>query len=61
MLADSENPRQRQYSCHNLGAACKVVMIDPLVDDNVPANGLCSCCMDAIARYVSMQEEENKE
>ena len=58
MLADSENPRQRQYSCHNLGA-CKAVMIDTLVDDNVPANGLRGCCMDAIARSI-MQEEETK-
>ena len=59
MLADSENPRQMQYSCHNLGA-CKAVMIDTtLVDDNVTANRLCGCCMDAFARHV-MQEEETK-
>ena len=58
MLADSENPRQRQYSCHNL-CACKAAMIDTLVDDNVPANGLRGCCMDAIARSI-MQEEETK-
>ena len=58
MLADSENPRQRQYSCHNLGA-CKAVMIDTLIDDNVPANGLRGCCLDAIARSI-MQEEETR-
>ena len=58
MLADSENPRQRQYSRHNLGA-CKAVMIDTVVDNYVPANGLCRCCMDAIARSV-LQDEETK-
>jgi hypothetical protein len=58
MLADSENPRQRQYSRHNLGA-CKAVMIDTVVDDYVPANGLRRCCMDAIARSV-LQDEETK-
>ena len=58
MLAESENPRQRQYSRHNLGA-CKAVMIDTVVDDYVPANGLCHCCMDAIARSV-LQDEETK-
>ena len=39
MLTDSENPRQRQYSRHILGA-CKAVMIDTVVDDYVPANSL---------------------
>jgi hypothetical protein len=61
MLADSENLHQRQeYSCHtnNLGA-CMTLMIDTLLDDNMPANGLRSCSMDAIARSV-MQEEETK-
>ena len=58
MLAESENPHQRQYSRHNLGA-CKAVMIDTVVDDYVPANGLRRCCMDAIARSV-LQDEETK-
>ena len=58
MLADSENPRQRQYSRHKLGA-CKAVMTDTLVDDNVPANRLRGCCMDATARSI-IQEEETK-
>ena len=59
MLADSENPRQRQYSRHNLGA-CTAVMIDAVVDDYVPANGLRPrCCMDAIAWSV-LQEKEMK-
>ena len=58
MLADSENPRQRQYSRHNLGA-WKAVMIDTLVDDNVAANGLRGCCMDDVAQS-TMQEGETK-
>ena len=59
MLADSENPRQRQYSRHNLGAWKAPVMIDTLVDDNVAANGLRSCCMDDISQS-TMQEGETK-
>ena len=31
---------------------------DTVVDDYVPANGLCHCCMDAIARSVLQQDEE---
>ena len=58
MLTDSENPPQRQYSHHNLGE-CKAVMIDTVVDDYVPANGLRRCCMDAIAQSV-LQDEETK-
>jgi hypothetical protein len=58
MLADSENSCQRRYSRHYLGA-CKAVMIDALIGDNVQANGLFGCCMDAIARSL-MQEEERK-
>jgi hypothetical protein len=58
MLADSESPRQRQHSCHSLGA-CQAVMIDTVVDDYVPANGLCRCCIDAIAWSV-LQDEETK-
>ena len=34
-------------------------MIDTLVDDNVAANGLRGCCMDAIAWSI-MQDEETK-
>ena len=59
ILAESENPRQRQYSCHNLGT-CKAVLIDTVVDDDyVPANGLRRCCMDAIAWSV-LQDKETK-
>ena len=60
MLADSKNARQRQYSRQKLGT-CKAVMIDTVVvDDYVPANWLCCCCMlDATARSV-LQDKETK-
>ena len=34
-------------------------MIDTVLDDYVPANGLRRCCMDAIARSV-LQDKETK-
>ena len=55
MLAD---PRQRQYSRHNLGACKAPVMIDTLVDDNVRANGLCRWM--PLLGLLVMQEEETK-
>ena len=58
-MADSENPRRRQYSRQNLGA-CKAVMIDTVVDDYVTANGHRRCCIDAIARSVFLQDKETK-
>ena len=66
MLAESENPRQRQFSRFNLGA-CHATIIDTIitpehktraVNDEEATNGLRQCCRDAIARSVFEQQGE---
>ena len=64
MLADSENPRQRQFSRFNLGA-CHATIIDTITSGHEAqalnegtTNGLRQCCRDAMARSVFEQEFE---